>query len=109
MSFEALKEGCMTTYFVTRHLGAREWARQRGITVDNLVDHLDMAQVKDGDVVIGTLPVNLVAEVCARGGRYLHLSLDLPPEMRGKELSAENMERLGARIEEYRVNRVDHG
>lgn len=38
----------MTTYFVTRHLGAREWAQQRGITVDNLVDHLDMAHVKDG-------------------------------------------------------------
>jgi CRISPR-associated protein Csx16 len=106
MNFEALKRGRMTTYFVTRHLGAREWAQQRGITVDDLVDHLDMAQVKDGDVVIGTLPVNLVAEVCARGGRYLHLSLGLPPEMRGKELSAEDMERLGARLEKYRVERV---
>jgi CRISPR-associated protein Csx16 len=96
----------MTTYFVTRHLGAREWAQQRGITVDDLVDHLDMAQVKDGDVVIGTLPVNLAAEVCARGGRYLHLSLDLPPEMRGRELSAEDMEQLGTRLEKYRVERV---
>ncbi len=56
----------MTTYFVTRHPGAWEWAQQQGITVDTQVDHLDVAQVKVGDVVIGTLSVNLVAEVCAR-------------------------------------------
>jgi CRISPR-associated protein Csx16 len=97
----------MTTYFVTRHPGAREWAQQQGITVDTQVDHLNVAQVKVGDVVIGTLPVNLVAEVCARGGRYyLHLALDLPPGVRGKELSVEDMERLGARLEKYRVERV---
>jgi CRISPR-associated protein Csx16 len=96
----------MTTYFITRHPGAREWAQSRGIEVDFLIDHLDVAQIMTGDVVIGTLPVNLAAEVCARGERYLHLSLDLPPEMRGKELSCEDMERLGARLEKYRVERV---
>ena len=62
--------------------------------------------VTPGDVVIGTLPVNLVAEVCARGARYLNLSLDLPPEARGRELTADELETFGARVEEYRVEQI---
>jgi CRISPR-associated protein Csx16 len=96
----------MTTYFVTRHPGARDWAAGTGIVVDHVVDHLEVGWIGPGDVVIGSLPVNLVAQVCARGGRYLHLALDLPPQARGRELSADEMERFGARIEEYRVERV---
>jgi CRISPR-associated protein Csx16 len=96
----------MTTYFVSRHPGATDWAREQGLTVDCAVAHLDPAQIQAGDVVIGTLPVNLAAEVCARGGRYLHLSLDLPAAWRGRELSAADMAACRARIEEYRVQRV---
>lgn len=92
-----------TTWFVSRHPGAVEWARRRGITVDRLVAHLDVGEVRPGDTVIGTLPVNLAAEVCARGARYVNLSLDLPQEARGRELSAEELERYGARLEPFRV------
>ncbi len=97
----------MSVYFVSRHPGAREWAAQAGIAVDEVIAHLDVAQVLSGDVVIGSLPVNLAAKVCARGARYLHLSLDLPAEARGIELTAEAMRRYGARVEEYRVERVE--
>jgi CRISPR-associated protein Csx16 len=97
----------MTTYFVTRHPGAKEWARHRGVSVDRQVDHLDVEQIVAGDSVIGTLPVNLAAEVCARGGRYLHLTLEQPTETRGRELTAVDMERLGAQVEEYWVARSD--
>ena len=93
----------MSVYFVTRHPGAIEWAARRGLAVDRQVEHLDVMDIKQGDVVIGSLPVNLAAEVCSRGGRYLHLSLDLPAERRGRELSVIEMESYGARIEEYRV------
>jgi len=96
----------MTTYFVTRHEGARRWAERRGLRVDQVVRHLDPAEVHPGDVVIGTLPVHLVAEVNERGGRYLHLTIDLPPEARGRELTAEDMDRFGARLEEFEVSRT---
>lgn len=46
----------------------------------------------------GTLPVHLAEEVSARGGPYLHLVLELPPERRGLELTAEEMGRCGARL-----------
>jgi CRISPR-associated protein Csx16 len=94
-----------TTILVTRHAGAVEWAKRQGIAIDRMVEHLDPAEVQPGDVVIGTLPIHLAAEVCLRGARYLHLVLDLPPERRGLELTAEEMRRLGARLEEYSVER----
>jgi CRISPR-associated protein Csx16 len=94
------------TLFVTRHPGAVEWAARQGIAVDKTVAHLDPDEIRPGDVVIGTLPVHLAAEVCAHGARYLHLVLDLPGELRGRELSAEQLLRLGARLEEYSVERT---
>lgn len=93
----------MTTFFVSRHPGALEWAAGEGLTVDAVITHLDPETIQPGDVVIGTLPIHLAARVCERGGRYLHLSLDLPPEQRGRELSATDLRRFGARLEEYRV------
>ena len=97
----------MTTIFVTRHAGAVEWARRRGVAADEMVAHLDPGRIAPGDIVIGTLPVHVAAEICARGGRYLHLSLNTPPEARGRELTAADMDRFGARLEEYEVRRVE--
>ncbi len=94
----------MTTYFITRHKGAIDWARARRIEAEH-VAHLDPAVIKPGDHVLGTLPVSEAAEVCARGGRYFHLKLNLPPEARGRELSADDMERFGAALEEYEVRK----
>lgn len=96
----------MTSYFISRHPGALEWAAAEGLQVDQVIDHLDPATIQPGDTLIGTLPVNLAAEVCARGGRYLHLSLDLPPDLRGRELSVAQMRDCGARVECYLVTRL---
>lgn len=96
----------MTTYFVTRHPGALEWAARQGLSVDFQLSHLEVAMIQPGDTVIGILPLNLVAEVCARGARFFNLSLTVPPEARGRELSADELEQFGARVEEYRVERV---
>jgi len=96
----------MTTFFVSRHPGAAAWAQAQGLAVDRLVAHLDPTEVGAGDTVIGTLPVSLAAAVCSKGTRYLHLTLDLPPDWRGRELSAADMAACGARLEEYRVQKV---
>jgi len=95
----------VTVWFVSRHAGAVEWARRQGLSVDRLVDHLDPAEVEAGDVVAGTLPIHLAAEVCERGARYLHLRLEVPRELRGRELTADDLAALGARLEAYQVRR----
>lgn len=89
----------MTTYFISRHPGAIAWAEQEGFHVDVQITHFDVNTVQQGDRVLGTLPINLVAEVNARGGIYFHLTLELPAEARGKELTAEDMRTYGARLE----------
>lgn len=75
------------TWFVSRHPGAVEWAQHQNLAIDCWVEHLDPAQVNAGDIVIGTLPVNLAAGVCKLGARYFHLSLKVPAEWRGRELT----------------------
>ncbi|BAU58753.2 hypothetical protein HH1059_20460 [Halorhodospira halochloris] len=95
----------MTTWFVSRHPGAAAWAERQGIEVDRFVEHLDWAAVERGDAVIGTLPVHIAAMICQRGAAYWHLSLELPLDMRGKELSEDDMELAGARIERFHVEK----
>jgi CRISPR-associated protein Csx16 len=96
----------MTTTLVTRHPGAVEWVARQGIAVDVLLPHLDPASIQPGDIIIGTLPVNLAAEVCARGGQFWYLSLDLPDGARGRELSADDLEAYDARLEAYAIQRL---
>ena len=95
----------MTTFLVTRHPGALDWARARGIAFDEHVPHLDPEKVGAGDTVVGSLPVHLAAAVCERGARYLNISLDLPASLRGRELDAATLERLNARLESYDVRK----
>ncbi len=89
----------MTTFFVSRHPGAIEWAKRQNLVIDHFMPHLDPLHVHSGDTVIGSLPVNLAAQVCEAGARYLHLSVALPADRRGQELWADDLERLGAPVE----------
>jgi len=93
----------MTTWFISRHPGANDWARRKQLAVDRFVTHLDVALVQPGDTVMGSLPVNLAAQVCAKGAAYWHLSVVLPLERRGQELSADELERLGAHLQLFHI------
>ena len=95
----------MTVWFVTRHSGAEEWARRQGIAA-TIIAHLDPAAVRPGDVVIGTLPAHLAADVTAQGARYVQLVLDLAEADRGRDLSADEMEAAGARLEVVNARRL---
>ena len=97
----------MTTWFVSRHPGALDWAARQGIHINRPVDHLDVQSVANGDWVIGTLPIHMAAAVCERGARYLHLEINVPRELRGQELDAAQLDALGARLTEFRVTRGD--
>lgn len=98
----------MTIFFISRHPGAKEWAKRQHLTVDEWVTHLSQDQIRPGDTVIGSLPVNLAAQVCAIGARYLHLSLELPANLRGRELTADTLEQLHAHLEEFIIHRVSN-
>lgn len=93
----------MSTYVVTRHKGALDWLNQQTITIDDHLIHLDPNQLQRGDTVIGNLPVPMVAELTERGIHYWHLSFEVPFELRGVELSAEQLNQLGICLKCYQV------
>lgn len=91
-----------TRYFVSRHPGAIAWARRHpwGKTL-RVVSHLDPENVARHDTVIGTLPIHLVATICARGALYLHLEMSLSENPRGCELTADDLDAAGASLRAY--------
>lgn len=93
----------MKTWFVSRHLGALHWMQQNNIHFDEHVAHLDPTLIQAGDVIIGSLPINLAAQICSAGAAYWNLSLCIPAHMRGKELSAEDLRQFGATLERYEI------
>ena len=60
----------MAVWFVFRHPGAIEWVKLQNIQIDRFESHLDTSLVQAGDVVIGTLPIHLAAEVCQKGAKF---------------------------------------
>ena len=94
------------TLVVTRHAGAVEWLKAKGFSECEVVAHFAPSMVQSGDVVVGILPLNLVAEVNAKGGRFFALDMNVPSELRGVEMTAQLMDELGARLQEYRVQAI---
>ncbi|MEX0618071.1 MAG: CRISPR-associated protein Csx16 [Pseudohongiellaceae bacterium] len=94
-------------YLITRHPGTFEWLKQKITEPSICLDHLDnLSVIGRGDTVIGTLPINLVAEVCRQGARYLHLEIDLPHHLRGQELTTQQLTELGVELVEYHAHRL---
>ena len=98
------------TWFISRHLGAWEWFLKYGNQgrwkrVEHVL-HIDVDKIKSGDTVIGILPIHLAAKVCDNGAQYWHLSISVPEDIRGKELTCNDMALLSARLEQYEVRRI---
>lgn len=97
----------MATFFISRHPGAIDWIQQQGVHIDYFVPHLSVEQVQAGDCVIGTLPLQLAALLYQRGIRYLHLTLTVPAQWRGQELSAAQLQACQATVQEFIVKSVE--
>ena len=97
----------MTYWFVSRHQGAVAWARARKLPIDRFVPHLNVDDVLSDDTVMGTLPVELAAEVCRRGARFYALCMTVDEARRGHDLTAGDLAGQGACLQRYHVIREE--
>lgn len=93
----------MKTYLVSRHPGTLDWFASQGLAIEVHIPHLDPDTIQAGDIVVGTLPIQLAAKVCEAGARYIHLEVQVPFDMRGQELSSQQLEEYGAKLSEFKV------
>lgn len=95
-------------WFVSRHQASLKWIKSEGIMIDHAISHLTSdTPIKAGDIVIGSLPVNKIAQLNQQGVRFISLELDMKPQHRGVELTEQQLPLLNARLQEYLVLRVD--
>lgn len=84
---------------VTRHTGMVEWLKNNNV-VGEVITHATPDNVR-GKIVVGVLPMNLASLTDAM------VTVDmpgLPAEMRGKDLTPEQMDEYGAVMSCYRVS-----
>ena len=88
---------------VTRHPGLLAVLKEKGIVTEEarVLSHVTAEEVR-GQHVIGVLPLALAAEA----ETITEVSLNLPPELRGKELSEEQVRAFMTGINTYTVRRL---
>ncbi|AAU38247.1 unknown [[Mannheimia] succiniciproducens MBEL55E] len=74
--------------------------------IDRFERHLDPSSIQSGDVVIGTLPIHLAADICQKGAKFYFLSVNVRAEQRGTELTCEQLVEQGCSIEAFYIQKL---
>ncbi|MGY4676973.1 CRISPR-associated protein Csx16 [Pasteurella sp. P03HT] len=96
----------MTIWFISRHQGSIDWIKQQNIQIDRFENHLDVNKIQSGDIVIGTLPVHLAAQVCEKGTKFYFLSLNVTAEQRGTELTVQQLNEQGCSLQPFFIQKL---
>jgi len=88
---------------VTRHAGLVEYLKQEGLISDEVkvVSHANMETVS-GKHVLGVLPHSLSCLTAS----FTEIPLSLPPELRGKELTTEDVRQYAGAPVTYKVRKL---
>lgn len=97
----AKEENNMKKILITRHEALVEFLQKQGLEFDMVVSHADAETVKGKDIY-GVLPLHLAA----LANTITSVDLNLPAEMRGKELSLEDVERYFVGFATYKVSKI---
>ena len=97
-----LPKAAVDPVIVTRHAGLVAWLAWRGVTGE-VIAHVTSPDQVAGRVVYGVLPLHLAAEA----EEVVVVDMPrLPAELRGVDLTPEQMEAAGATLAHYRVERL---
>ncbi len=104
-SFEC-GQSAMEPVIVTRHDGAACWLQARIGRSCRHIPHLAHHEIRAGQAYFGVFPLHLAAAICAAGSTCWSIVVDVPASLRGRELSASDLSRLGARLVPFQVAEV---
>lgn len=86
---------------VTRHEALVEYFKELGIKFDKVISHATEEDVRGNDVY-GVLPLHLAS----LANTVTTVDMNLPVEMRGKELSLEDIKKYLVDISTYKVEKI---
>ena len=86
---------------VTRHPALVEYFSNMGITFDKVITHATAEDVTSNDVY-GVLPLRLASFT----NTITSIDMNIPAEMRGKELSLEDIKKYLVDISTYKVEKI---
>lgn len=93
-------------HVITRHPGAADWVSQHlGFKV-HAISHLEIDAIESGGSYYGVFPLHLAAAICTKGSACWAISVNMPPALRGQELSAQQLDELDARLVRYNVQAI---
>jgi len=99
---KSLPKAAVAPIIVTRHAGLVAWLETQEITGE-VISHVTSPDQVAGRVVYGALPLHLAAEA----EEVVVVDMPrLPAELRGIDLTPEQMEEAGATLAHYRVERL---
>jgi putative CRISPR-associated protein (TIGR02620 family) len=90
------------TIIVTRHPGLVEVLKKDHFIEGEVIPHATPEQIK-GNIVVGVLPLHLAALASVVGV----IDLNIPAELRGTELSAQQIREFSMGLTWYRVTQTD--
>lgn len=86
---------------VTRHEALVEYFKELGVKFDKVISHATEEDVRGNDVY-GVLPLHLAS----LANTVTTVDMDLPAEMRGKELSLTDIETYFTGMSTYQVKKI---
>lgn len=94
---------------ITRHSAAKDWLCDQFPNDDVTVhSHYTPGLEYGFTLVVGILPLPLIANLNKMGIRFMLLTMNVPEEFRGVELTKDQMVEFGAKLEEYQVMRCEY-
>ena len=82
----------MKVVIVSRHESTIDYLKKRYPNAE-VVNHIDDPKKFKDSLIIGNLPINVIDTLLKNGNRFVLLALNIPQELRGKELGEEELKR----------------
>lgn len=92
----------MRTILVTRHAALKDFFEAKGLRFDTSISHASIEDVM-GAHVYGVLPLHLAAHAA----KVTEVSLSVPAEKRGQELTLEEVKTYYRGIVTYKVEKIE--